>query len=361
MDDVVAGFGLIIDGAVVPGAAGTYPVTNPARPGEVVLHAPAASADQLDQAVAAARAAQGPWAQLATKERAALVIVAAESAGRAVEADGLASLLTREHGKVLWEAMFDAGTLGAMAGAFAPVAESANAACATSSGTKRTEVRRMPHGVVAALLPFNWPVAVMGDKVAPALFDRQHGRREVPTHVSGGGAALRGGDGGVAAARGAQRGERPPRGVGGRAGGPSGGGHGLVHRRCGDGAGRDGGRGRLDQAGGPRAGGERPRGAAADVAVDAALADRIVGATFVTSGQVCMAIKRLYVPEARVDEVVDALSARLAAEVVGDGLDEGVTMGPVHLADAAARVEAMLEEAEHLGSKVLRPERVRDR
>ena len=36
--------GLVIDGAVVAGEAGTYPVTNPARPAEVVLDAPSASA-----------------------------------------------------------------------------------------------------------------------------------------------------------------------------------------------------------------------------------------------------------------------------------------------------------------------------
>ena len=99
-------------------------------------------------------------------------------------------------------------------------------------------------------------------------------------------------------------------------------------------------------------GGNDPAILAPDVVVDEALADKIVGATFVTSGQVCMAIKRLYVPEERTSDVVEALGARLSAEVVGDGLAEGVTMGPVHLESGAARVEAMLEEAEHLGAKV---------
>ena len=74
---------------------------------------------------------------------------------------------------------------------------------------------------------------------------------------------------------------------------------------------------------------------APDVAGDAALADRIVEAAFVTSGQVCMAIKRLYVHRDRLDETVDALAGRLATEMVGDGLAEGVTMGPVHTAGRA--------------------------
>ena len=67
---------------------------------------------------------------------------------------------------------------------------------------------------------------------------------------------------------------------------------------------------------------------APDVAGDRALAERIVEAAFVTSGQVCMAIKRLYVHRDRLDETVDALAERLSSEVVGDGLAEGVTMGP---------------------------------
>ena len=51
VDDVMTGVGLLIDGAVVPGAEGTYPVTNPAGPAEVVLQAPATSPAQLDRAV----------------------------------------------------------------------------------------------------------------------------------------------------------------------------------------------------------------------------------------------------------------------------------------------------------------------
>jgi acyl-CoA reductase-like NAD-dependent aldehyde dehydrogenase len=95
------------------------------------------------------------------------------------------------------------------------------------------------------------------------------------------------------------------------------------------------------------------------VTVDAARADRLAVAAFVTSGQVCMAVKRLYVHRDRLEQTVDALAARLAGEVVGDGLAEGVTMGPVHTAAARDRVELMLEEAEQRGAAVLRPGRLR--
>ena len=98
---------------------------------------------------------------------------------------------------------------------------------------------------------------------------------------------------------------------------------------------------------------------APDVTGDAALADRIVEAAFVTSGQVCMAIKRLYVHRDRLEETVDALAGRLATETVGDGLADGVTMGPVHTAAARDRVEALVSEAAAAGAVLVRPGRMR--
>ena len=83
-------------------------------------------------------------------------------------------------------------------------------------------------------------------------------------------------------------------------------------------------------------------------------------AAFITSGQVCMAIKRLYVPRAKVRAVVEALVERVSAEVVGDGLAPEVTMGPVHLPAARDRVEAMLAQAGSLGAMVHRPALVRE-
>jgi acyl-CoA reductase-like NAD-dependent aldehyde dehydrogenase len=72
-----------------------------------------------------------------------------------------------------------------------------------------------------------------------------------------------------------------------------------------------------------------------------------------------MAVKRLYVHRDRFSETIAALADRLSSEVVGDGLAEGVTMGPVHLASARDRVEDFVAEAEHGGAKVHRPGRVR--
>ncbi len=351
--------GLVLDGGVEPGEAGSYPVTNPVRPTEVVLEAPAASSGQLDRAVAAARRAGPAWAALPFEERARLVAAAAGQVTASAAADGVAELLTREHGKVLFEAMFDTGTIGGMAAAFAPLAAEALVPRVVDAGSSGTRVVHEPLGVVAAVLPFNWPVAVMANKVLPALLTGNTVVVKAPPTCPGA----------VLATTAVLAAALPP---------------GVVNVLNGPGA-------ELGQAlvshpgvdvvsftGGPRTGqavmaaaarrttpvvlelgGNDPAILAPDVVVDDAVADRLVGAAFVTSGQVCMAVKRLYVHESRLAGAVEALVARLSREVVGDGLAEGVTMGPVHQAAARDRVERMVAEAEAGGARVHRPATIR--
>jgi acyl-CoA reductase-like NAD-dependent aldehyde dehydrogenase len=353
IEDVATRVGLLIDGDVVAGGDGTYPVTNPARPSEVVLEAPSTSPAQLDQAVTAARRAQPAWAALAMDERAATVIAAAEAGVALVEANDLARLLTREHGKTHLEAIFDTATMGGMAAAFAPVVAQALAARELSGGATRVEW--VPQGVVAAILPFNWPVSVMANKILPALLAGDTVVVKAPPTCPA--TVLL-----VAAAMA----EILPPGVLNVVNGPDAAlGAALVGHPGIDMVSFTGGV-RTGQAVMAAAsattrpvvlelGGNDAAILAPDVAGDRTLAERIVDAAFVTSGQVCMAIKRLYVHRDRVDETVDALAERLSSEVVGDGLADGVTMGPVHTAAARDRVEAMVAEAGASGATVLRP------
>jgi acyl-CoA reductase-like NAD-dependent aldehyde dehydrogenase len=353
--------GLVIDGEVVPGGEGTYPVTNPVRPAEVVLDGPSASLAQLDQAVRAAQRAAPAWAALSPPERAEQVGKAAAAAGAGVASSDLARLLTREHGKVLWEAQFDAGTIGGMAGAFAPLAADGLAARSmTGGGGRRTTVEHIPFGVVACVLPFNWPVSVLGNKLLPALLTGNTVVVKAPPSCPG--AVLA-----VAAAMA----EALPPGVVNAVNGPSPElGAALVAHPGVDMVSFTGGvaTGRAVMAGASAGltpvvlelGGNDPALIAPDVEIDAALAAKIVEAAFITSGQVCMAIKRLYVPEDKVALMVEALLARVGTEVVGDGLADEVTMGPVHLSQARDRVESMLAQAEAAGARVHRPARVRE-
>ena len=358
MGDVI---GLVIDGAVVPGGEGTYPVHNPARPAEVVLEAPAASAVQVEQALAAARRAQPAWAALDPAARSDLVRKAAAAAGAVVGTADLPRLLTREHGKVLWEAQFDAGTVGGMADAFAPLAaEAIGGRTLAGHGGRRTRVLAEPYGVVAAILPFNWPVSVLGNKVLPALLMGNTVVVKAPPSCPGA----------VLAVTAALAEMLPPGVVSALNGpGPELGGALVSHPEV-DMVSFTGGvpTGRAVMEGAAGAltpvvlelGGNDPAIVAPDVEIGDALIEKIVGATFITTGQVCMAVKRLYVPEDKVPAMVEALVARIGREVVGDGLAEEVTMGPVHRDPDRRRVEGMLEEAAALGARVHRPAPVRD-
>lgn len=352
--------GLVIDGAVVAGAEPAYPVHNPARPAEVVIEGPSASVAQVDEAAAAARRAQPAWAALGRDERFDLVRKAASAAGAAVGAHELDRLLTREHGKVLWEASFDAGTVGGMADAFAPLAADALDGRTLPGTGRTTRVVNEPHGVVACILPFNWPVAVLGNKLLPALLMGNTVVVKAPPTCPGA----------VLAVTAALAEMLPPGVVNGLNGPGAELGRAIVSHPGIDMVSFTGGvptgRAVMEAAAGAltpvvlELGGNDPAILAPDTEIDEALIEKIVGATFITSGQVCMAIKRVYVPEAKVSEMVEALTARVSREVVGDGLADEVTMGPVHRPADKARVEGMLEEAASLGARVHRPGRVRE-
>ena len=292
----------------------------------------------------AARRSQPAWAALAADERAARVVAAAEAGVAAVEAGDLARLLTREHGKTHLEAIFDTATMGGMAAAFAPLVAEALAA-------RRAERRGDPDRVGAARRRGGHPALQLaglghGQQGAAGAAGRRHRRRQGAADLPGHGAAGGRRHGRGAAAGRAQRRERPRR---------------RARRRrwwaipastwCPSPVAWPPGRRSWPRAAAStrpvvlELGGNDAAILAPDVDADRALADRIVEAAFVTSGQVCMAIKRLYVHRDRMDETVDALAGRLATEVVGDGLAEDVTMGPVHTASARDRVEAMLAEA----------------
>jgi acyl-CoA reductase-like NAD-dependent aldehyde dehydrogenase len=71
-----------------------------------------------------------------------------------------------------------------------------------------------------------------------------------------------------------------------------------------------------------------------------------------TSGQVCMAIKRLYVPRARYQQVVDGLESAMAGTRVGSGLDATVTMGPLNTRRQRDYVAELLDEARSADAEV---------
>ena len=79
---------------------------------------------------------------------------------------------------------------------------------------------------------------------------------------------------------------------------------------------------------------------------------RMFQAVFDTTGQICMAIKRIYVHRSRYQEVIDGLSKNLEKTVLGSGLAEGTTMGPLHSPRQRDFVKEIVEEARAAGAEV---------
>jgi aldehyde dehydrogenase len=89
-----------------------------------------------------------------------------------------------------------------------------------------------------------------------------------------------------------------------------------------------------------------------DVQIDDAMLSKMVTATFMMSGQICMAIKRIYVHRSRSDEFLERFSQAVDALVVGDGLEPRVTMGPVHSQAGLARARGFLDDAASRGATI---------
>ena len=155
--------GLVIGGQVVPGKA-TLKVVDPATEQPFAACAQA-DVEQLNQAVAAAKAAFPGWAALNVEDRRNRILRIAE----ALEArrDEFGELLMREQGKPLKDARAEVTGAVAVLRAFAGL-ELKPRTLKDEKGIKVVE-HRTPLGVVAAITPWNFPVFILVAKVAPAL------------------------------------------------------------------------------------------------------------------------------------------------------------------------------------------------
>ena len=156
-------FHLIIDGKAVAGAT-TMPVINPATEA-VITQCPRADLAQLNAAVAAAKAAFPAWSQTdIAMRRQKLLLIADDIDANAAE---IAALLTAEQGKPLAHAQGEvAGAVYMMRGLAS--LELPTKVLLEDAGGKFIE-HRTPLGVVAAITPWNFPVALITTKAVPAL------------------------------------------------------------------------------------------------------------------------------------------------------------------------------------------------
>ncbi|MFL6638828.1 MAG: NAD-dependent succinate-semialdehyde dehydrogenase [Paraburkholderia graminis] len=148
-------------------SAETYPVRNPAT-GEVIAQVAKGGAAETAQAIAAAERALSAWRLLTAKERGARVRRWGEL--MLEHRDALAELLTREQGKPLAEARGEVGYAASFLEWFAEEAKRAYGDVIPSPNPNaKIIVTREPVGVVAAITPWNFPLAMITRKAGPAL------------------------------------------------------------------------------------------------------------------------------------------------------------------------------------------------
>ena len=332
--------------------ADTLEVVDPARPGIVVGHAAAASKEDVADAVAAAKGAFPAWSALSAAERAAQMATAIQ--GIADERDEDARILSLENGKIVHEAWIDALVFEIrwqLALSIADEVEQVKVLPPAPGIAVETTVAYQPIGVVTVIVPFNWPIAILAASLPHALLAGNTVIVKPPPSTP------------LATTRLVQRvAEKLPPGVLNVVTGRDSEMAGLIDnpdvaKVCFTGS-VNGGKRIMEMASRSltrvtlELGGNDPAIIRADAVLDDDHLDRLFGAVFDTTGQICMNAKRLYVHRSRMDELVSGLSARLEKVVLGHGLGEGTTMGPLHQPAQKAFVSEIIEEAKASGAEV---------
>ncbi len=315
----------------------TFGVVNPAT-GEVHAQAPECTHDQLDQAMSAAAEAYRSWRTDEAARRKALHAAGDLLMARSAE---LAPILTAEQGKPLQDATFEVIGAAIWLKHFADLEMPREVIQDDASAL--VEVVRRPMGVVAAITPWNYPLILASWKIAPALLagNTMVLKPSPFTPLS-------------TLAMGEVLSEVLPPGVlnvvsGGDALGAWMTGHPVPRKISFTGSVATG--KKVAAAAAPdlkrltlELGGNDPAILLDDVDPEAVAAKLFAGA-FQNNGQVCSAIKRVYVPERLYDDVVEALAVQARAAKVGDGMTEGVQYGPINNKPQYERVSELVADA----------------
>ncbi|WP_202980456.1 aldehyde dehydrogenase family protein [Microbacterium caowuchunii] len=331
----------------------TLAVADPAKPGMIVGHAAAASAGDVADAVAAAKSAYPAWTAMGATERAKLMAEAI--AGIADDRDEDAAILSQENGKVRFEAWVDALVFEIRWNLALMLADDVDATktlpVVPGAIPVSTEVAYQSLGVVTVIVPFNWPIAILGAALPHALLAGNTAIVKPPPSAP------------LATTRVVQRiAEKLPPGVLNVITGRDENMSGLIQNTdvakvCFTGS-VNGGKRMMEMASKTltrvtlELGGNDAAIFLEDAIIDDEHLDRLYAAIYDTTGQICMNAKRVFVHRSRLDEVVAGLTARLEKVVIGYGLDEGTTMGPLHQPAQKAFVEEIISEAKEAGADV---------
>jgi len=159
---------MIIESERTKAASGkTYEVRNPAT-GEVVDEVPFGDVADVDRAAQAAAKAFITWSKLAPNKRAEILHKAARNMLAKVEE--IAPILTKEQGKTLLESRIEAQRFGENIAWFADLADKVHGEHVSLPDTTTYGlVVRRPIGVCGAIVPWNFPLTLAANKVAPAI------------------------------------------------------------------------------------------------------------------------------------------------------------------------------------------------
>jgi lactaldehyde dehydrogenase/glycolaldehyde dehydrogenase len=282
-------------------------------------------------------------------------VMLAVSAAIGAHAEELARIVVAEVGKPIREARGEVGAAARFFAYFAHLLESVTDEIVPSvARSQEIWIRRVPHGVVAAVIPWNYPAALTARKVAPAI---AAGNAVVlQPHEQTPLASLRLAE--LYAANGVPAGlvnvlPGPGATVGQR----------LVTHSATDLVTMTGsveaGRAILRAAADRitpvslELGGKAPLIVLDDADVPHAAA-ATVESRFANCGQVCICAERVYVHRSVYDEFVHELSRRVDALALGDPLDEATDLGPKVTREERDKVEALVREAVGAGAEVLK-------
>ena len=319
--------------------------------GSLIGYAAAASTQDALDAVAAAERAWPAWAALSAAERIDICLKALETLPN--DLDDRAEVLSRENGKIRFEATIDMHVFVGRFHEAAKYAKDLDTPETIPGPPYNTTIRHVPQGIVTIIYPFNWPLAILAASLPQALMAGNTViAKPPPTTPLSSVLTLR------------QVAQKLPPGVlnvvtGQDAVlGPVVVGDPRVKHVAFTGS-TAGGKRIMEMAAKNvtnvtlELGGNDPAIILDDAELDEATITKMALATFMTTGQVCMALKRLYVPRGMYDQAVEGLRGFIDAQKIGSGVNPEVTMGPLNMSRQRDYVQELLAESRSRGTKVI--------
>jgi acyl-CoA reductase-like NAD-dependent aldehyde dehydrogenase len=330
---------------------GTTEIRNPAT-GELVERVASATQQDVDRAIDAAETAFKKWSLVPPSKRAEILFSAAHILKEREKE--LARLLTMEQGKPLREAVLEIRRFGHTLEHYAGLAKSIRGGYVPALDDRRYGmIIKKPIGVCGSIVPWNFPVSLLGNKIGPALIAgntvvvKPAGTTPLTDiqvvqifHEAG----LPPGVLNIVPGPGRIVGEsllKDPR-----------------VRKIGFTGATSTGKHVMEVAAQNvkrvtlELGGSDPMIVCDDADIDEAVSAASVG-RFFNCGQACLAIKRLYLFDKIYDEFVSKLVRKVEKLRVGNGLEPGVIVGPLHTAEQQAEVEEQVKDAVEHGGRIL--------